>query len=80
MPTCSPCKNRWWTWQRARTLTVCGLLLVAVGLVFGQSVGFDTVNYDNPAYVGENPIVSGGLGAGQFNGPSPAAIIPTGTR
>ena len=40
---------------------VCGLLLLAVGLVFGQTVGYEFVNYDDHEYVYENPQVSRGL-------------------
>ena len=29
-------------------LAVCGLLLLAVGLAFGQTAGFDFVNLDDP--------------------------------
>ena len=44
---------------------VCGLLLLAVIAVFGQTAGHDFVNFDDNLYVYENPHVSGGLtGAG----------------
>ena len=38
-------------------LAVCGLLLLAVGLVFGQTLGHDFVNFDDHEYVYENPHV-----------------------
>ena len=37
-----------------RLLAVCGLLLLAVFAVFGQTVDHDFVNYDDNAYVYEN--------------------------
>ncbi len=42
---------------------VCALLLLAVGLVFGQTVGHAFVNLDDGPYVFENPHVSRGLTA-----------------
>ncbi len=44
-------------------LAVCGLLLLAVGLVFGQTVGHEFVNFDDGWYVYDNPQISGGLSA-----------------
>ena len=38
-----------------------GLLLLAVAMVFGQTVGFDFVNYDDPLYVCDNPHIFCGL-------------------
>ncbi len=35
-----------------------GLLLLAVGLVFGQTVHFEFVNFDDGEYVYQNPLVS----------------------
>ena len=40
---------------------VCGLLVLAVGLVFGQTVTHEFVNWDDPEYVYENPHVRRGL-------------------
>ncbi len=37
------------------------LLLLAVGLVFGQTVGHDFVDLDDNKYVSENPLVARGL-------------------
>lgn len=42
---------------------VCGLLLLAVLLVFSQTAEFTFVNYDDNTYVYENPHVSAGLTA-----------------
>ena len=48
-------------------LAVCGFLLLAVVLVFSQTVGFEFVNFDDFDYVYENPNVARGL--------SPAGIV-----
>ena len=40
---------------------VCGFLLLAVGLVFGQTVRHEFVNLDDHQYVYKNPHVLGGL-------------------
>ncbi len=50
-------------WTRYPAPTICSLLLLAVGLVFGQTVGYDFVNFDDGLYVYENPQISGGLSA-----------------
>ena len=42
---------------------VCGLLVLAVFLVFGQTLDHGFINYDDPAYVAENPHVLPGLTA-----------------
>jgi tetratricopeptide (TPR) repeat protein len=44
-------------------LAVCGFLLLAVALVFAQTVRFDFVNFDDDQYVYENPQVQSGLTA-----------------
>ena len=49
--------------QRDQRLTVCALLLLAVGLVFGQTIRHEFVNLDDNKYVYENPLVRGGLRA-----------------
>ena len=47
------------------TPAVCGLLLLAVIAVFGQTAGHDFVNFDDDDYVYENRHVLEGLtGAG----------------
>ncbi len=42
-------------------LAVCGFLLLAVALVFGQTVCYEFVNYDDDVHVYENPHVAHGL-------------------
>jgi hypothetical protein len=44
-------------------LVVCGFLLLAVALVFGQTVRHEFVNIDDPVYVYENTQVACGLTA-----------------
>ena len=46
---------------RGRVLAVAALLLLAVGLVFGPTVRYGFVNYDDNVYVSENPHVARGL-------------------
>ena len=40
---------------------VCGLLLAAIAIVFGQTVQHDFVDYDDNTYVYDNPHVQSGL-------------------
>ncbi len=42
-------------------LAICGLLLLAVGLIFGQTVCHKFINLDDGMYVYENPQVSRGI-------------------
>ncbi|MBN1615206.1 MAG: hypothetical protein JW950_12140, partial [Deltaproteobacteria bacterium] len=42
-------------------LFLCVLLLLVVGLVFGQTAGHEFINYDDGPYVYENPVVQKGL-------------------
>ncbi len=51
------------TRSRYQVLAICALLLLAVGLVFGQTVRHEFVNYDDDVYVYENPPVAHGLTA-----------------
>jgi tetratricopeptide (TPR) repeat protein len=44
-------------------LAVCGFLLLAVWLVFGQTINYEFVNFDDNAYVYENPRIAHGLTA-----------------
>lgn len=44
-----------------KSAVVCVLLAVAVWAVFGQTVRFDFINYDDDAVVYENPAVTRGL-------------------
>jgi len=43
------------------TALVCVLLVAAVWIVFGQTLGYDFVNYDDHEYVYENPRITRGL-------------------
>ena len=45
-------------------MAICGLLVLAIALVFGQTLRHDFVNYDDNWCVYENPIVTGGLTEG----------------
>ena len=49
------------TWRRFQVLAVCGLLFLAVALVFGQTVRHEFVTLDDDEYVYENPHVLHGL-------------------
>ena len=49
-----------WLWDY-RVWVVCGLLLLAVGLVFGQTVRHEFIGFDDQGYVYENPHVTAGL-------------------
>ncbi len=44
-----------------QVLAICGLLVLAIGLVFGQTVCHQFVNYDDNEFLYENPHVSPGL-------------------
>ena len=46
-----------------RTLAICGFLLLAVWLVFGQTVHHEFVNLDDDVCVSENPQITRGLSA-----------------
>ena len=54
---------RFWKHNTYNVAAVCGFLLLAVALVFGQTVGHEFVNYDDDEYVVENPQVTRGLTA-----------------
>jgi len=49
--------------QRRAVLAVCGLLLLAVWLVFGQTIGYGFVNYDDEMNLYNNPAILHGLSA-----------------
>jgi protein O-mannosyl-transferase len=51
-----PDKPRFWA-----VLALCVLLLLAVALVFGQTLDHGFINYDDDLYVSENPHVADGL-------------------
>ncbi len=44
----------------------CLLLVAAIFTVFGQTIGFGFVNYDDPTYVTQNPNVLGGMTPGNI--------------
>jgi Tfp pilus assembly protein PilF len=48
-------------WPRYHLLAVCSFLLLAVALVFGQTGGYPSINYDDSLYVYDNPHILGGL-------------------
>ncbi|HEX4666364.1 MAG TPA: tetratricopeptide repeat protein [Chthoniobacterales bacterium] len=43
------------------TLAICGALVLITWIVFGRTIGFDFVNYDDSFYVYQNPAVSNGF-------------------
>jgi cytochrome c-type biogenesis protein CcmH/NrfG len=45
----------------AKVTGVCVLLAIMVAIVFGQTLHYDFVHYDDYTYVGHNPHVTGGL-------------------
>ena len=58
--------QHYWTSQQWHTEPVpllCGLIFLAVVLVFGQTVRHDFINFDDPDYVLENAQVAGGVSA-----------------
>src|SRR6516225_5293172 len=50
----------------ATVAAVCGLLVLAVALVFAQSASHGFVNFDDAEYVAENPTVARGVTAEGF--------------
>ncbi len=40
---------------------ICLGLVLAVGIVFGQTIRFEFINYDDDFYIYENPVVTNGL-------------------
>jgi hypothetical protein len=53
------------SWRDSRTsiAVICILLVATTWLVFGQTVRYDFVNYDDSTYVYENPMIASGLTA-----------------
>ena len=49
--------------RRCSAAAVCALLLLAVALVFGQTVRHEFIDYDDHDYVGDNPQVARGFTA-----------------
>ena len=54
--------------SRLTVAAVCGLLLLAVAVVFGQTVQHEFVNFDDDPYVVQNPQIARGLTAQGFVG------------
>ena len=50
-----------WASRSYAATAVCGLLVAAVAVVFGQTVRHEFVNFDDDRYVYDNPQVSSGL-------------------
>ena len=50
-----PRRRAYWIWA------ICGFLLLAVGLVFGQTVRHEFIGFDDDVFVYENPHVTAGL-------------------
>jgi tetratricopeptide (TPR) repeat protein len=50
-----PRSNTYYAWG------VCGALLLAIGLIYGQSLGHILLNYDDNVFVYQNPHVTAGL-------------------
>src|SRR5690242_13290602 len=47
--------------SRWQTVAICAGIVVLIWIVFGQTLSFDFVNYDDKTYVYGNPLVSSGL-------------------
>jgi protein O-mannosyl-transferase len=56
----SECRPAGWN-DRWTVPGVCIFLAAAIWLVFGQTFGYEFVNYDDNLYVADNPAVLGGL-------------------
>lgn len=50
------------------TWGICVLLALAVWAVFGQTIRYGFINYDDDIYVYDNPVVTGGLSPGNMVG------------
>ncbi len=61
-----PSNLRFWTHNTYTVAALCGFLLLAVALVFGQTIRHEFVNFDDDPYVYENPVVQKGLTLGGF--------------
>jgi tetratricopeptide (TPR) repeat protein len=47
--------------SRLAQFAVCGVIVVLIWIVFGQTLSYDFVNYDDKTYIYGNPLVSSGL-------------------
>ena len=59
---------------------VCGFLLLAIGLIYGQTLGIQLLDYDDNVFVYENPHVTAGLTGEESAGRSPRARSASGIR
>ncbi len=57
-PMCSNSSPSRWAVRTEWIWAVCGFLVLAVGLVFGQTVGHEFIGFDDQVYVYENPHVT----------------------
>ncbi len=55
-PSVSKRAARWWP-----TLAICLGLVLITWIIFGRTIGFDFVNYDDSFYVYQNPSINNGL-------------------
>src|SRR5437763_656797 len=46
---------------RLADFAVCGVIVLLIGIVFGQTLSYDFVNYDDKTYIYGNSLVSSGL-------------------
>jgi tetratricopeptide (TPR) repeat protein len=58
-----PTTGKFWKQSRHQAAAVCFFILVAVVLVFGQTVTHEFVNYDDDKYVYQQRSITGGLTA-----------------
>jgi len=49
------------TWEGRLPLLLCTGLVMLVAVVFGRTLGFEFVNYDDNMYITENPVVQKGV-------------------
>ena len=63
-PQCRDLTEETNTGSSPAVLAVCCLLVLAVFVVFGQTLGHKFINYDDNTYVHDNPRVSHGFSAG----------------
>ncbi len=56
-----PAQNLGTSANRCLPAAICGLLLAAVAIVYGQTIGFGFVDYDDPQFIRNCPQVAAGL-------------------
>jgi len=52
--------------NKPETYLICALLILATAAVYWQVASFEFVNWDDPLYVRDNPMVQAGLSAGSI--------------